>query len=222
MDEAGERPFRAHAPVDVVDEDGIEIDSGELAHLLLNDPGGERVGAPDFEHPVAPAHHLGHEFVTREREGKALGIVIPGLARHQSEAFKAFLFEFVEDWFVLRLSRPTRHSNVPGFAAWPADRVARRKRHRPRFVNDEIERPVVDRRQCFFHPKTGNKTEHFCDRRSGADEFATSLFSHGAGLLGPVGRRRFQMILCLDVSSGGPAGQHCSDRRISGDRFCRL
>src|SRR5262245_35520114 len=111
--EAGERPFSAHAPVDVLDEDRIEIDRGELSHLLPNDPGREGVGASDLEHAPAPAHHLGYKFVTRKGEGQALGVIVPGLASHQSEAFEAFLLEFVEDWFVLRLAGPTPNPTFP-------------------------------------------------------------------------------------------------------------
>ena len=91
VDVAGEAPGLVHPGVDVLDEDGIEVDRGEAFHRLDDDAGAEGIPAADFQHALGALQHLGDELVARQREGEALRIVVPGLAGHQPQGFEAAL-----------------------------------------------------------------------------------------------------------------------------------
>ena len=101
MHETIESPVWSHTLVYVFDEDRIEIYSRQLFNFLAYDASGECISTPHLQYMLSAAQHLCDELVTGKREGQSLGVVVPSLARHQSEGFESLLVELVENRLIL-------------------------------------------------------------------------------------------------------------------------
>lgn len=65
VDQGIEAPALHHPVVDVLDEDGIEIDRRQILDFRLDDANTEGIAAADLEHVAAALEHLGHELIAR-------------------------------------------------------------------------------------------------------------------------------------------------------------
>ena len=90
-----------HAGFDVGDEQGVEIECGELLHLLPHNSRTECIRASDLEHVCTSSQQLGDEFIARESEGEPFRIVVPRIVCHQAETFQALLLSLFDHALVL-------------------------------------------------------------------------------------------------------------------------
>ena len=114
MDLALEAPLLLHAAVDILDEDGVEIDGRDLRHFLADDPRAEGVAAADLQGGTFAAQHLGHELVARQEEGHAARVVVPALVGHQAQGCQPPAVADVEAELVLRFAGRGLHVSPSG------------------------------------------------------------------------------------------------------------
>ena len=73
----------------IFDENRVEIDGGQVADGLLDDPARKGVAAADFQHVLSPFEHPGDELVARQHEKHMPGVFLPHQVHHDPQGLDA-------------------------------------------------------------------------------------------------------------------------------------